>query len=376
MKTVTVEKTSSSKTDEVRLSTGWNVLLVLSLVLAGFVFYRNQKYAKDPLMYMIPNMMMFLPFREVTISLWGSLIQYPKEPIEPQQVPEIHAKDFSFEALRVVTKNFKSPAVVRGLFQNTTGLKRWSESGYLDSFFGEYEIPVVTKAVHDRGQQNRTVMAIGEVLEEIINDPTTRKYMFFPVQSRFQNTNDTQLQLETELSEKVNKLVRKDLELDRFWNGFGTSSHTSFIGSQMIVGRGFKEENTTTGTGWHCAVGNNWFIQVVGSKKWFFVDQEYSAFLHPVRGGLFNMVTSSVNMSQYMKYIPVKTTTIHAGDFLYNPDWEWHTIRNPEGLSIGCPIRETNYTMSFRNNFQYSSIALINYLLANVGIVYGLGTKG
>jgi hypothetical protein len=57
---------------------------------------------------------------------------------------------------------------------------------------------------------------------------------------------------------------------------------------------------------------------------------------------------------------------------LYNPDWEWHTIQNYEGLSIGCPIREFNATLSLRNNLHFTGIVLLNkFMKEKLGIYPG-----
>ena len=56
---------------------------------------------------------------------------------------------------------------------------------------------------------------------------------------------------------------------------------------------------------------------------------------------------------------------------MYNPDWEWHTIKNYEGLSIGVPLREVNISLSIQNNAQYTSIVLANLALDKLGIDIG-----
>ena len=82
------------------------------------------------------------------------------------------------------------------------------------------------------------------------------EYLFFPALSRDKG-------LSTELLDNVDNTVRGDLELDRIFKGFGTKSHESFAGTQMIIGRGREiDSQETTGTGWHCDIANNYFIQV------------------------------------------------------------------------------------------------------------------
>lgn len=63
--------------------------------------------------------------------------------------------------------------------------------------------------------------------------------------------------------------------------------------------------------------------QIAGKKRWYFLDQQYSAYMFPLRGGLVNMMTGSHNMSSYHDYLPLKYADVDAGDMLYNPDWEW-----------------------------------------------------
>jgi hypothetical protein len=93
--------------------------------------------------------------------------------------------------------------------------------------------------------------------------------------------------------------------------------------------------------------------------------------MFPLRGGKVNMMTGSREMGRLQKHLPLRFADVYAGDLLYNPDWEWHTIRNYKGLSIGCPIREVNISLSFQNNFQYTSIVSLNKLADKFGIDIG-----
>ena len=58
------------------------------------------------------------------------------------------------------------------------------------------------------------------------------------------------------------------------------------------------------------------------------------------------MMTGTPKMSEKTPYLPVEYADLNPGDMLYNPDWQWHTIRNYEGLSIGVPIREVRFFFS------------------------------
>mmetsp|Transcript_52631 Transcript_52631/g.61440 ORF Transcript_52631/g.61440 Transcript_52631/m.61440 type:complete len:375 (-) Transcript_52631:412-1536(-) len=333
---------------------------------------RNNKVSKDPLIHMIPNFLLFTPFRAATKWCFRKVLVYDKEEKEMIPLPEISAKNYTFEKLREITDNFKHPAVVRGLFSETNAVKKWTTPGYLSQYLGDFEIPVIERAVYGTEQKDRIVMTFRDSFDEVLTDEKSMKYLFFPVKSRVAFNHSSMDSSNELLGDTVNELARVDLDLDRLWRGYGTEEHTTYKGAQIIAGQGGKAGKT--GTNWHCAPGNNWFIQIAGRKRWYFMDQEYSAYMQPQRGGLNNVWTSAgLEMAELQKYLPVKYTDIGPGDMLYNPDFEWHTIKNYEGLSIGVPLREYNSTLTMRNNAQYAWYVIINHVFNKIGIQYGFG---
>eukprot|EP01006_Ploeotia_vitrea_P009628 TRINITY_DN23279_c0_g1_i1.p1 TRINITY_DN23279_c0_g1~~TRINITY_DN23279_c0_g1_i1.p1 ORF type:complete len:372 (+),score=-7.06 TRINITY_DN23279_c0_g1_i1:55-1170(+) len=345
------------------------VIMFAGLFLALFPAFMTWK-AGDPMSFMYPNFLLFTPFRQQAIDAWKSVLHINRAVRRHHtHVPEIDAKDYTFEALKFATNNFRHPAIVRGLFKGTNAVEKWTQPGYLASKIGHFNIPVVNNALYGTLQNDRTVGDFGSAFEEILQDVNSKKYLFFPVKSRFNfNGSSTDADSHEKLQSAVNQLLLDDLEIHkRIWNGFGTPYHKKYVGGQLILGRGSNSSDVTTGTGWHCAAGNNYFIQVAGKKRWYLMDPEYSAFMSPLRGGMVNMMTGNRGMSEIHPHLPLKYADVEAGDLLYNPDWEWHTIKNYEGLSIGCPIRELNITHTFRNNFQYTTIIMINKLLDAMG---------
>ena len=83
------------------------------------------------------------------------------------------------------------------------------------------------------------------------------------------------------------------------------------------------------------------------------------------------MMAGTLDMGDYVDRLPLSYADIRAGDMLYNPDWYWHTIQNREGLSIGCPIREFNLTISYQNNALYTGIVTLNKVAQKLGIDIG-----
>lgn len=329
--------------------------------------------ANHPLSFIKPNLMLFTGFRNQTREEWKRVLKFNEAAIyTPAHVPIIEAKDYSFESLRLATDNWKHPAVVRGLFNKTSAHEKWGTPDYLPSKIGEFQIPVVRNGVVNTLQNDRGLMKFKDAYADIHSDDDSKTYLFFPVKSRF-NFNHSEIGALEELSKRINKLVLEDLEIHKIlWDGFGTDRHKNYFGSQLIIGKGSADTAQTTGTGWHCAPGNNWFIQVLGSKRWYFLDQEHSAYMFPLRGGKINMNAGNMDMARLQKHLPLRYADIHAGDLLYNPDWEWHTIQNFEGLSIGVPIREMNITtLSVRNNLQFTAIVLVNKFLEKFGLDIG-----
>lgn len=251
-----------ARDNESKKSGGFSTIaLIIVLVAVGLPFFKTFQ-ATDPIEYMLPNLLLFTGHREWVKELWPKLLKFDKNVVyPPAHIPEIDAKDYTFESLKHATENFRFPAVIRGFFNNTPAQKKWTTLDYLPSRIGHFNIPVVNDAKYGVVQNNRSVRSFGEVFPEIVNDPTNRAYLFFPVQSRF-NFNGSDVNSAKALAKELNDIIREDLELDRIWKGFGTPAHKTFFGSQIIIGQGSEDSDQTTGTGWHCAAGNNWFAQV------------------------------------------------------------------------------------------------------------------
>lgn len=334
-------------------------------------FYRLYQL-DQPFAFIIPNLLLFTSFRQYTRSLWFKIIDVDKRVrFEPRQIPSIEAKDFDMDALRHATENWRFPAVVRGLFKDTPAVQKWIDPEYLSAKIGDFEIPVVRQAIYNTLQNDRVIMTFRESFTDVVTNNQSKMYLFFPVKSRFNFNGSAAGSLER-LQDAINEVVLQDLEIDKLiWNGFGTKKHSTYYGSQFVIGKGSADTAETTGTGWHCAAGNNYFIQVAGKKRWYFLDHEHSAYMYPLRGGKVNMMTGNAEMSKIHDHLPLRYVDLEAGDLLYNPDWEWHTIFNYEGLSIGVPIREVNISLSFRNNFLFTSVVMVNKITSALGIDIG-----
>jgi len=241
----------------------------------------------------------------------------------------------------------------------------------MNKHIGKHQIPVVVNGKLGSNQKEKTVDTFENAFNSILNDKNSSSYLFFPLLSR---DHVTFLGGEHKaLLDDSQKMIIEDLEIDKIiWDGFGTSKHKNYYGTQFVIGRGQAMNNEmkalTTGTGWHCAIGTNYFVQVVGGKRWYFMDPKHSPYMSPLRAGIVHLMTGDREMKDIHKNIPLKYVDLEAGDLLLNPAWQWHTIENHEGISIGTPIREFTFRQSFWNNMHFTSIVLVNKLLVQLGV--------
>lgn len=318
------------------------------------------------LRYILPNLLLFTSYKDQTNFLWNKLIYIDKnKEYELKLIKIIDKEEYSFNKLKVLTNYWTSPCVVRNLFSNSIAVKKWMDKDYLPTFLGKIKINTLENASYGNIQNIFYNDLFNKTFNDIILNTSSTKYLFFPTKTRINNYENGSYE---EMTKIVNKLVLNDLNIDKIiWNGFGTNKHKKYIGSQLIIGRG-QNNNTntnTTGTGWHCAIGNNWFIQVVGHKRWYFLNPKYSYYLGPLRYAASVFILGNQEAKKLYKYLPIEYVDLYPGDLLYNPDWYWHTIYNDDGLTIGVPLREFNITLSFKNNYHFTFIAIINNILKN-----------
>lgn len=354
------------------------ILVVAALAIIGKVIlipmlFEDPTLSLPSITTLYPYLLLVSPFREENRLAWLSYVPLETRIIRPpKQVPEILAKDYSFEAIRIASRDFRIPVIVRGLFKESVAVKTWKSPERLASKLGDFNIPVVRNAVVGTLQDQREIVRFDDSYRELLSLNYSKEYLFFPVKSRF-TFNGSEAGSVAKLQQAVDEVCAEDFNFDLIWPGFGSKTHTTFAGAQFVIGKSTTEfTNKTTGSDWHCAIGNNWFILAAGRKKWDFVEPKYSHFMSPLKGGMFNMWTgNSQRTASIEKHIPTWTVVMEEGDLLYNPDWMWHKVTNFGGLSIGVPIREKNVSLSFRNNPYFSSIVFMNLALAKFNTSLG-----
>ncbi len=126
--------------------------------------------------------------------------------------------------------------------------------------------------------------------------------------------------------------------------------------------------NSKGRTGYHCATGGNFFLQVYGRKRWLFVNPRHTAFMHPYVRKDFLYSASAIDpclsrqdqvRAGFPLYnlVPKYEVVLEPGDLLYSPQWWWHQVDNV-GDSIGVAMRFR--TDMFAGNPMYSAMAVLS----------------
>lgn len=218
------------------------VTVVIKILVAG-----------EPLSHVAANVLLFTPFHLKSPSLYTDPAKIlPEGKHEHLSIIEIEAKDYSYEKLRVITDNFKQPAIVRGLFSDTTAVKRWAEPGYLSQKLAGFNVAVNT-ALNKNGlpvnkeHPDIEVIPFETVCNDLISNDESNLRFIFPPYGRKEINGSSIL----EFAEAAKDLVRNDLTGDLIKEDWASKAHSNLLGVQVLMGRGFNTSDAYKGLGWH-----------------------------------------------------------------------------------------------------------------------------
>jgi len=122
----------------------------------------------------------------------------------------------------------------------------------MSKHIGKHQIPVVVNGKLGSNMRERVVDTFENAFNSILNDKNASKYLFFPSISRDHVTFTGGSQ--KALIDDSQKMILEDLQIDKIiWDGFGTSKHKNYYGTQFVIGRGqamdSETKELTTGTG-------------------------------------------------------------------------------------------------------------------------------
>jgi hypothetical protein len=284
------------------------------------------------------------------------LMRMPK--INSQAIVEININELTKEKVAEVSKNFTEPFIVRGLIKNFDCVKKWNLD-YFDYEYGDIEVPAFSddKIVSysrngntklKKCNDDNNLCSIHEICQGIKNgEPVYINNISKLFSESKQAENELNL---NKMSEIMNQYFLKQ------------EKENSFM-SQLFLG------GKNTGTSLHCASNVNFFFNVKGTKHWGFIHPKYTSLIKCQSSdkGLFAISDDdffSESEDNPFLRIPRYEALLNSGDFLFNPAWYWHAVKNKTDYTIAVANR---YIFDFfgevpcvSNNYFFSSLQLFS----------------
>jgi hypothetical protein len=260
-----------------------------------------------------------------------------KEPLQKLTVPIL--KDPNSIHFNYLSDGKTRPVVIEGLVNGSAATKKWSPS----HFQKQYGETTLLTLVSDEKQKNAYTSFTQKAncqripLKESIQNMHDRKRKYY--------VNNV-----TEIFMKHPQLI-SDLELNRLRKIDESINENSWLKVNLFLG------GPDTASSLHCAVGGNFFLNLVGKKKWTLIDPKYSKYFKMTPSENFGFAISGYDLDdpeqcyEINRKIPMYEVVLDPGDCLYVPPWWLHHVSNETDFSIGVAVRDhTVYTQCWKNN--------------------------
>jgi len=258
---------------------------------------------------------------------------------EGKIIPIERRTDLSLEEFKNHYRRKGIPVVMVGAAKEWDCVKNWSLE-YFKKLHGDDVIALTELKMNERGYETTT---LGEVIDNISNKGG-KYYRFYPLLTRHpEHIRDFDYKW---LLERKNK---------RVW----LETWQVFIGGKDSIST-FHMEN-------QC----NLFVQAYGKKRWVIYPDYYSPALDPQPGkgiyrapgvkpdkGLFNIFNPDYETYPAYKYLDRYEVVLEPGDVLFNPCFDWHTVKN-ETDSISVGYRWVSPSYGFKRNPLFMFLDLI-----------------
>ena len=300
--------------------------------------------------------------------------------IEAVKLPEIDINNLNSKTVAQISENFTQPFVVRGLIKNFDCVKKWNLD-YFEKHYGNIEMLSfsdnksvsysngnATKLKNCKGNNNLCTM------KEIVNGIRNGEPVYVNnISALFTQSEQAHSELNLDkMSDIMNSYMLKNSE-----------ENNPFM-SQLFLG------GKNTGTNLHCASNINFFFNIYGMKHWGFIDSKYTDLINSQTSdqGLFAISPDdyfSKDPNNPFLKIPRYETILTPGDFLFNPAWYWHAVKNKTDYTIAVANRFTGTyalnpfeEMPMMNNKFFTFLQLFSpfYYLQYYGIEKGKEQQG
>lgn len=254
--------------------------------------------------------------------------------ISPEPISEIRLEDLNPDEINRVSNGFSKPFVVRGLINDFDCVKKW-DLDYFEKQYGNIEMLSFSdmKSASYSATKSPDVKVCNKEnnlckLKLVIDDIRNKKPVYVNNISKLFSVSD---QAKDELNlDKMGDIINTSFIKERKENDFM---------SQLFFG------GKNTGTNLHCSSNINFFFNIKGKKHWAFIDPSYTDLIkcQTSENGLFaaseDDYFSTSDSNPFFK-IPRYETVLEEGDFLFNPSWYWHAVKN-----------KTDYTIAVANRY-------------------------
>lgn len=277
--------------------------------------------------------------------------------IESTPLPELSINDLSKESVSEISQNFTKPFIIRGLIKDFECVKKW-DLNYFEKEYGKIEVPAfsVTEESVSYSKSNSTKIKQCNnsnfcSIETICKSIKSGEPLYI--------NNISKLFTESEQARNELNLGKMSEIMN---NKFLSNPKNNDFMSQLFLG------GKNTGTALHCASNVNFFFNVKGVKQWGFIDPKYTHLINCQTSsqGLFAISSDDFfNQSENNSFlkIPRHEAVLNSGDFLFNPAWYWHAVKNKSDYTIAVANRYVSYDGQIKiteNNLFFTFLQLFS----------------
>ncbi len=270
------------------------------------------------------------------------------------EITEIYNYNNNYTLLVQSSNNLKEPVVIRKLFINSYAVNNWNDTNYLKNIFGNYNVPIIN---NEDNYQDRIVDKFSNII-----DSNKTYLILFPYLSRSKlNLNSNNYTTQNNFINDVKGLINNNLSYQSIINDDYLFNNSNIIHTISIGKNNNSTPKENGGIQWHTEASSNYFIQIVGKKRWYLSNNDHQ-FCPKFFSTVSLKATCNTKIDDLIHLNNIKYVDLYPGDMLFIPDWYWHNTIGNNNISIGVSIRKLHLLNAFNNHFLYSMISIYNIL--------------